>query len=236
MTTIRTLAAIAGLLVLSSCTGVKDMRLSSPVLPMQEPAHAAQAPVLKLGDILHVGAAATPPINALPLVVRHGSASVHHGELPNTVTRTELVAYLHEEAHSYLRTDAEAGIDEQLFPDGLLLRFAADPPLFRVAESTSPQLLGETVLVVQLLNMALPRDWQIKFGDEAGTADLAPSEITIAFAVQEDWPAEFRPPEGEDIGLAMPRYEFYATADLDRPFNIEITGGQIWIDPTRHRG
>ena len=111
----------------------------------------------------------------------------------------------------------------------------------RVAEGTPPELVDEAVRVVQLLNMALPRDWQIGFGEEpgpAGTADPGPFEIIIAFAAQEGWPAEVRPPEreGEDIGLAQPRYEPYATGDPDKPFNLEITGGRIWVDPTRTEG
>ena len=239
MTTIRCLAAVAGLLVLASCTRVENTHLSSPVLPMQEPTHAAQAPVLDLDNVLHVGAAAAPRVDALPPAARHGGASVHYGELPNVVTRTELVAYLQEDAISYVRTGAEAGFDEQLFPDGLLLRFAADPPIVRAAEGTPPALVDEAVRVVQILNMALLRDWQIVFGDEpgpAGTAEPGPSEVIIAFAAQEDWPEEVRPPEGEAIGLALPRYGLYATGDPDRPFNLEITGGRIWIDPTRTEG
>ena len=100
MIPIRRLAAIVGLLVLASCTRVEDTRLSSPVVPMQLPAHATQAPVLDLDRIVHVGAAAAPPIDALPPALRHGVASVHHGELPNAVTRAELVAYLREDALS----------------------------------------------------------------------------------------------------------------------------------------
>ena len=239
MTTIRCLAAVAGLLVLACCTRVENTHLSSPVLPMQEPTHAAQAPVLDLNNVLHVGAAAAPAVDALPPAARHGGASVHHGELPNAVTRAELVAYLHEDAISYVPTGGDADFDVQLFPDGLLLRFAADPPIVRVAKGTPPALVDEAVRVVQILNMALPRDWQIGFGDEpgpAGTAEPSPSEVIIAFAAQEDWPEEVRPPEGGNIGLALPRYELYATGDPDRPFNLEITGGRIWIDPTRTEG
>ena len=241
MTPIRCLAAIAGLLVLASCTRVDDTRPSSPALPMQEPPHAARAPVLDLDGTLHVGAAAAPSIDVLPPAVRHGAAAVHHGELPNAVTRDTLVAYLHEDSLPYAEADAEAGFDDHPFPDGVLLRFAADPPLVRVAEGTPPELVDEAVRVVQLLNMALPRDWQIGFGEEpgpAGTADPGPFEIIIEFAAQEDWPAEVRPPEseGEDIGLAQPGYELYATGDPDKPFNLEITGGRIWVDPTRTEG
>ena len=129
MTTIRYLAAVAGLLILASCTRVENTHLSSPVLPMQEPTHAAQAPVLDLDNVLHVGAAAALAVDTLPPAARHGGASVHHGELPNAVTRAELVAYLHEDATSYVRTGVEAGSAEQPFPDGLLLRFAVDPPI-----------------------------------------------------------------------------------------------------------
>ena len=239
MTPIRCLAAVTGLLVLASCARIEDTGVSSSVVPMQEPAHAAQAPILALDGIQHVGAAAAPPTDALPPAINHGAVSVHHGELPNPVTRAQLVAYLHDDALAYVRADAEAGYDEQLFPDGLLLRFAADPPLVRVADGTPAELVDEAVRVVQILNMALPRDWQIGFGDEpgtAGTTDPDPSEIIIAFAAQENWPAELRPPEGEDIGLALPSYELYATGDPDRPFNLQITGGRIWIDPMRTEG
>ena len=62
--------------------------------------------------------------------------------------RAELIAYLHEDALSYVRAGADAGCDKQLFPDGLLLRFAADSPLVRVAEGTPPELVDETVRVV----------------------------------------------------------------------------------------
>ena len=89
------------------------------------------------------------------------------------------------------------------------------------------------------MNIALPQDWQIGFGEEpgaTGTTDPGPSEVIIAFAAQEDWPDEVRPPEGEDIGLALPRFELYATGNPDRPFNLESTGGRIWIDPTRTEG
>ena len=173
MTTIRYLAAVAGLLVLACCTRVENTHLSSPVLPMQEPPTPRRHRSWDLYNILHVGAAATPAVDALPSAARHGGASVHHGELPNAVTRAELVAYLHVDAISYVRTGAEAGFDEQLFPDGLLLRFAADPPIVRVAEGTPPKLVDEAVRVVQILNMALPRDWQIGFGDEPGPAGTA---------------------------------------------------------------
>ena len=213
--------------------------MSSPLLPMQEAAHAGQAPIRHLDGTLHVGAALAPPDGELPQSIRHGAASVHHGELPSAVTRAELVAYLSEDALSYVRAGGEAGFDEQLFPDGLLLRFAAEPPLVRVAEGTTPELVDEAVRVVQILNMSLPGDWQLGFAHEpgaAGTSDPGPSEIIIAFAAQEEWPDDVQPPEGEDIGLALPRYGFYATGDPERPYNIEITGGRIWIDPTRTEG
>ena len=239
MIPMRCLVSVAGVLVLASCSHIEDARWSSLGLPLQQPSHGVQAPVLDLGRILHVGAAVSPPAHALAPTVRHGAASVHHGELPHPVTRAKLVAYLREDALSYVRDDAEAGPGEQLFPSGLVLRFAAEPPVVRIAEGTAPELVDEVVRVVQLLNMALPRGWQIGVSDEpgaAGTTDPGPLEILVAFAAQEDWPHELRSPENGDIGLALPRFELHATGDPDRPFHIEITGGRIWIDPTRTDG
>ena len=55
-----------------------------------------------------------------------------------------------------------------------------------------------------------------------------------------DWPDEVIPPggplEGGGIGLAVPLFDLYATGDPERPWNLQITGGRIWIDPTRTEG
>ena len=104
--------------------------------------------------------------------------------------------------------NGDDGVDIPLFPDGLVFRFAATPPIVRIAEGTSPELLDETVRVVQAINAALPREWQLRFGPQPPPAKAhgpLDREILVTFAPQEDWPAEAVPPTDEGIGLAEPR-------------------------------
>ena len=79
----------------------------------------------------------------------------------------------------------------------------------RVAHGTPPELLDETVRVVQAVNAALPRDWQLGFAEArapTGPAVLGDGEILVTFAPQADWAGDTVPPMGEGIGLAEPRY------------------------------
>ena len=144
MTTIRCLAAVAGLLVLACCTRVENTHLSSPVLPMQEPTHATQAPVLDRDNVLHVGAAAGPAVDALPPAAHHGGASVHYGELPNVVTRTELVAYLQETRFLMCAPVPRRASTSNCFPTvsccdlRLTRRLSAPPKAPRRRSSTRP--------------------------------------------------------------------------------------------------
>ena len=126
-----------------------------------------------------------------------------------------------------------------MIPDGLVFRFAEAPPTVRVAEGTPAALIDETVRVVQAINAALPREWQLRFGpDPIPGGSLVPDigEILVTFAPQAHWPAEAIPPEGGEIGLAEPRYAILPTGDPEVPFGFEIVAGRIWVDPAQTEG
>ena len=137
-----------------------------PALPLLVAGHASHAPVVDLGAALHVGADVAPAAGRLPLVARHGEVRVSHGRVRDAVGAAELIAYLQADAASYLVPDGDGGADAPLIPGGLVLRFGPAPPTVRVAEGTSPELLDETIRVVQTINAALPDDWQLAFGRE----------------------------------------------------------------------
>ncbi|MDE0382868.1 MAG: hypothetical protein OXI22_03210, partial [Defluviicoccus sp.] len=112
-------------------------------------------------------------------------------------------------------------------------------PRLKNGPGTPPELLDETVRVVQAINAALPTDWQLWFGAEfvpAEATEAADGEILVTFAPQADWPFEAAPPDGEDIGLAEPRFTIEPTGDPEAPWRIDIVAGRVWIDPAQTEG
>ncbi len=230
----------AAALALAACADQDTEPTGADVsmLPPQTPLLAGQAPIVALEAAIHVGADVGAGADALTEVARHGDAQVSFGSVRDGVGAAELIAYLEADAASYLSPeDAGTGVD--LFPEGLLLRFGATPPTVRVADGTPPALIDEAVRAVQAINAALPQDWQLGFSPDpapAGTMEAADGEILIRFAPQEDWPSEAAPPDGEDIGLAIPRPGFVMTGDPAAPFRIEIAAGMVLVDHTRTEG
>ena len=89
--------------LLASCGGeygpeVRDDR----GLPLQTAVHAHQAPLVDLGDRLHVGADVAAADDDLPVVAVHGSADVSHGTVRDGIGAAEIIAYLRADAASYL--------------------------------------------------------------------------------------------------------------------------------------
>ena len=210
-----------------------------PHLPPQSPIHVRQAPIIDLDGSLHIGADVAPPARALPNIAVHGDAGISRGTIGDGVGAAEMLAYLEADALTYGGADEAGSPDVAAFSDGLVIRFAAQPPTVRVAEGTSVALIDETVGVVQAINAALPQGWQLGFDPEplpAGTTDVADGDILVTFARQADWLAEAASPTEEDIGLAEPQYEITLTGDPEIPLGIEIVAGRVWVDPTLTEG
>ena len=240
MMVLRNCVAIGFAAMLTACAGGSDAPVAEPPrLPLQTPLHAHQAPIVHFDGLTHVGADVGAPADRLPPVARHGETRVSHGSIRDGVGAAELTAYLQADAASYLGPGEEDGTDVQLLPDGLVFRFTAMPPTVRVAESTPPELVDETVRVVQAINAALPAAWRIGFDPEpapGGATDPVDGEILVTFARQADWPPEAAPPGEQDIGLAEPRSAIVPTGDPVAPWRIDIVAGRIWIDPRQTAG
>ena len=159
-----------------------------------------------------------------------------HGTVRDGIGAAEIVAYLRADAASYLFPDDDAMISEEVLSDGLVFRFAEAPPTVRVVEGTPAGLVDETVRVVQAINAALPRHWQLQFSPEPAPAVMpAPpdGEILVNFAPQATWPSESDPVVDPDLGLAVPEYAFAPTGDPQAPVRLEIVAGTVWVDPSR---
>ena len=225
---------------LIACGGESTVPVrTTPELPLQTAVHARQAPVVDLDDRSHVGTDIAAPSEDLPIVAVHGDASVSHGTIRDGVGAAEVIAYLQADAVSYGTPDGGDGSDVQFLPGGLVLRFAAEPPTVGVAVGTPAEWVDETVRVVQVINAALPRAWQLRFSPGPIPADApapADGEILVTFAPQERWPTEAVPPDDGGIGLAEPRYAIVPTGDVEVPWTIEIVAGQVWVDPSQTEG
>ena len=236
-----TVSVLGATLALAACGGGGGNAPApdDPALPLVAADDASRAPIVDLRGALHVGADAAPAAGALPLVARHGDVRVSHGRVPDGVGAAELIAYLQADAGSLSAPDGDDGADVALIPGGLVLRFGPAPPTVRVAEGTAPELIDETVRVVQTINAYLPGDWQIAFGPEpapAGPIDPPDGEIVVVFAPEEDWPVADPPLVEEQIGLAVPRYAVVPTGDPASPFIIRIVAGHVLVDPGRTGG
>ena len=225
---------------LIACSGENTPTVrEAPELPLQTAVHAGQAPQVDLDGRLHVGADVAVPAEVLPFVAVHGDAGVWRGTIRDGAGAAEVLAYLRADAASYGTPDHGDGSEVRPLPGGLVFRFAAEPPTVRVAQGTPAALIDETVRVVQAINAALPRAWQLRFGPDpiAGIAPApADGEILVTFAPQASWTAEAIPSVERGIGLAEPRYAILPTGDPEVPWTIEIVAGRVWVDPSQTGG
>ena len=236
-----TCLGLSAVLALAACfhrtdePSVRDI----PDLPLQTPLQAGQAPVVALGDRVHVGADVAPPAGALREAALHGDTTVSHGPVQDGIGAAELIAYLEADSRPPQSGGEEDGMAVDTIFEIPLVRFTMAPPTVRVADGTPSNLVDETVRAVQAINAALPRDWQLGFSPDpapAGAIQPPNGEILITFAPQENWLTDAVPPDGEDIGLAEPVYSAVPTGDPAVPVRFEYVGGQVWVDHTQTEG
>ncbi len=228
-------------LTLGACIHRSDDARSPevPALPLQTPLQAGQAPIVALGNTIHVGADVAPQADALPQAALHGDARVFHGSVQDGVGAAELIAYLEADSTLPQSGEEEYGMPPDTIIEAPLLRFRADPPTVYVADGTPPALVDETVRAVQAINAALPQDWQLGFSHDPATADNIGSpegKILVRFALQIEWPRGIGSPTGKDVGVALPTYRAVPTGDPEAPVRFEIVAGRVFVDHTQTKG
>lgn len=202
-----------------------------PALPLQRAQDARNAPIVHVGRNLHIGPDVAPSQLPDRLSDGHEDIVISYGTTRDGVGSERLIAYL---THDVL--DGTPGPK----PGEYIQRFDSPPPV-RIAQGTSPELVDLTVRALQLINAALPADWQLRIDPEPGPADPAANDnpphgqILIQFAPVADWPTAEYEPEGS-TGLAhvlFMRPGPNSSADLPPP---SIIGAAILVDHTRVTG
>ena len=214
----------------SSDKGAPDTRLTlqrAPDSARVEQNDGYQAAVVLQDGELHIGADVAPEAGVHTPTVRHGNVRVRYGTVFDGVGTGELIAYLSADAK-------EAGVlDRAGFPD-LILRFGVMPPTVRVAAGATPAMIGQTVRAVQLINAALPQNWQLRVDSTAGpdlSTNPQPGEILVKFAPREDWPIV--PDAVDTVGQAR----WFTRSLSDDPVATgTVSEADVFIDPTRAKG
>ena len=202
-----------------------DIDLDPPVAPPS--LDAVHAPVIGIDGKLHVGADVAPGF--LPSTAMHGEVSVSHGPVRDGLGANELIAYLSADAASYRHVQ---------YPDGLTSRFGTVPPTVRVVEGTTSEMIAETVRAVQIINAALPRNWQLEFSRDpvptTGANKPDNGDILIEFTARENWPSSGSSPAGNVVGSASWWPENVSSDGLTPVF--QTATAHAWIDSTRVSG
>ena len=221
------------LLMLAACgngKGMTDTRLPllrTPENPRAEQNRGYQAPVVVRDREFHIGADVAPETGVHTPAVRHGNVRVFHGTASDGVGASELIAYLRADVK-------ETGtFDHTDFPE-FILRFGVTPPTVRVAAGATPAMIGQTVRAVQLINAALPQNWQLRVDSKTGpdvSANPQPGEIVVKFAPREDW--LIVPDAVDTVGQAR----WFTSSGSDDPVTSGmISEADVFIDHTRVKG
>ena len=190
------------------------------VLPLQQPVHGVQWPIVGGQCLLHVGADVVPADGAIAPFATHDGIAVSFGRVRDGVDAGEVSAYLSS------GSDEESGLSA-------FLRFLGRP-VVRLAAGTSAAQADYAVRAVQLLNAALPDEGRILFSSDpapslAALEDVPDGEIFIHYAPRDAWNVDFSA-EGE-VGVSVPSFEVHAVDPDTGTATVSLRAGQVWIDP-----
>ena len=120
-----------------------------PDLPVQQPVHGMQAPIIDLDGILHVGADVAPPAAQLATGGDYNGIAISFGRVQDGVGADRVFEYLEEHINvgEYKNTPGLEGY--------------STPPVVWIAEGTDEEFTEYVVHAVQLINAALPYEKRI---------------------------------------------------------------------------
>ena len=201
---------------LNAAFGGGNRSVTPPPLP--DAGLAAQSPIIYVGPNFHIGADVAPAAGDLQTAALHGDTAISHGTVADGIGAAALIAYLR---HASERNNTPTHIR----------RFGASPPTLRIAEGTSAEHHNQAVRTVQMINAALPHDWQLRIAPAPGPtlADQPTAgEIHLHFRPYDQWPSRYqdtdreRPPAG--IALHWARNDGQITRALVFVDHIRVTG------------
>ena len=199
-----------------------------PDLPVQQPVHAMQAPIIDLDGTLHVGADVAPPAAQLAAGGDYNGIAVSFDRVQDGVGENRVFEYLQEHMN----------LGELKNTPGL--EGYSAPPVVRIAAGTDEEFTEYVVRAIQLVNAALPYDKRVVLSTIPApplTAidDVPDGQIFIDFAPWADWNDSEKPPIGTAIAIAAPGPIYYYNNDQMR-WEIQGTrASHIWVDTNQIR-
>ena len=197
-----------------------------PELPVQQPVHAVQAPIIDLDGTLHIGADVAPPASQLTAGSDYNGIAVSSGRVQDGVGADRVFEYLQEfmSLGEYKETVGLEGYSA--------------PPVVRIAEGTGEEFTEYVVRAIQLVNAALPYDKRVVLSTIpapplAAIDDVPDGQIFIDFVPWTDWNASNKTPIDTAVAIAQSKPIYYYNYDKMR-WEIQGTrASHIWVD-TNH--
>ncbi len=174
--------------------GIPDFTLlppeDLPKLPLQGRPQAAQAPIVDLGGVLHVGVDIAPPADQLVARGTYNDVAIRAGRVQDGLGADVVIEFLKEQNR----------IGHEAFPAR---------PVVHLAEGTRDVFTDYAVRAIQLINAALPYEKRMVFNSDPSTPlasidDVPDGAIHIDFVPGEHWNPS---PEGA-VGIALNSLRF----------------------------
>ena len=195
----------------------------SPTLPLQRPRDAGNAPIVQVGRNLHIGPDVAPSHLPVRLSAAHDDIVISYGQVRDGIGAEQLIGYL------------EHDITRRVYhSSGLIPRIESGPLTVRIAQSTTEAMRDEAIRAVQLINAALPRDWQMHVSNTQGIPGTPPptdSDILIQFLPRDEWPEGVGTPNA--IGVAA---RHNTLGWVDGQYQILTRSVHVIVDHTRVTG
>ncbi len=207
-------------------------------LPLQRPSDALNAPMVHLGQALHLNPGVAPASGSLNVVAEHGKVRVAYGRVADGAGARMLIEYLSAEARE------TSGIRK---PYRLTMTV-------RVVEGATPEMVDQTVRAVQWINAALPREHRLRFdaalvprkiAETSGTfqCDRVPcdepaipnGDILVRFAPAEIWLGAERAAKTAHIS-GQGEFDGWVLRRSTGEHRRSHWAGQVWVDPARATG
>ena len=194
-----------------------------PELPLQQPVRSAQASIVDLEGVLHVGANVAPPADQLAAGGAYNGVTVSSGRVLDGVGADRVIEYL------------EQYVNLGEYKNTVGLETFSTRPVVRLADGTSDEFAEYATRAVQLINAALPYEKRIVFSRDsapplAAIADVPDGDIFIDFAPYEDWNVPNKPPPGVAVGIDQSELVFHYNTEAKRWEVQETRASHVWID------
>ncbi len=182
--------------------------------------NAIQAPIIDIGDALHIGANVAPSADQLTAAVDYNGVSVSSGQVQDGVGADRILEYLYTQVSG-------SAVGLATFPGR---------PTVRLVEGKSEEITGYVARTVQQINASLPYEKRILFSQEpapplTAIVNVPDGQIFVDLASSaEDW--NLRNPGHHPATLAFSNFDTVQefNSATQRWENRSMRAAYVWID------